>query len=279
MDTGTIADVSSPRTLSIEHIRRRLAAPTVAHQLYLFGQVSSTNAALRRFARSGAPEGTVVLAEAQSAGRGRMGKSWFSPAGVNLYASVLFRGPLSRAEAAIFSLMAGLAAADAITAFGAQPVIKWPNDVLIDGRKVGGSLAECSVREGAVEYLILGVGVNLNVEPRVLAAALGPAAKAATSLSAATGRRVDRSAFAADYLNALERWVHLFRTEGAAAILAAWRDRDVLTGRRVEIRGTGEPFMGRVVGLDEEGRLIVRGVLGERRVVTTEAICACDRDR
>ena len=93
---------------------------------------------------------------------------------------------------------------------------------------------------------------------------------------AATGRRFDRSAFAAAYLNALERWAYRFRTEGAAAILAAWRDRDILTGRRVEIRGTGEPFMGRVVGLDEGGRLIVRGVLGERRVITTEAICASD---
>jgi hypothetical protein len=71
-------------------------------------------------------------------------------------------------------------------------------------------------------------------------------------------------------------WAHRFRTEGAAAILTAWRDRDILMGRRVEIRGTGEPFMGRVVGLDEGGRLIVRSLLGERRMVTTEAICACD---
>ena len=118
------------------------------------------------------------------------------------------RGPLSRAEAPIFSLSAGLAMAGAIAAFGAQPVIKWPNDVLIDGRKVGGSLAGCSIRGGAVEYLILGVGVNLNVEPRVLEAARGPTSKAATSLSAVTDRRVDRSAFAADYLNALERWDH-----------------------------------------------------------------------
>jgi BirA family transcriptional regulator, biotin operon repressor / biotin---[acetyl-CoA-carboxylase] ligase len=248
----------------------------VARQLYLFGQVSSTNAALRQFALSGAPEGTVVLADAQAAGRGRMGQPWFSPAGVNLYASVLFRGSLSVAEAPVFSLIAGLAAADAVAEFGAQPVIKWPNDVLIDGRKIGGSLVECSVREGRVEYLILGVGVNLNVESEALGKALGPAAEAATSLYAVTGRQVDRSAFAAEYLNALERWVHRFRTDGPAAVLAGWRDRDILIGRRVEIRGKDEPFMGRVIGLDEQGRLIVRGVLGEHRVVTTEEICPCD---
>src|SRR5512132_1379964 len=173
MNVKTMAEVSSPWTLSIEDIRRRLIAPTVARQLYLFGQVSSTNAALRQFALSGASGGTVLLADAQAAGRGRMGQPWFSPAGVNLYASVLFRGSLSMAEAPVFSLIAGLAVADAVAEFGAQPVIKWPNDVLIDGRKIGGVLVECSVREGQVEYLILGVGVNLNVESEALVAALG----------------------------------------------------------------------------------------------------------
>jgi hypothetical protein len=94
MNVKAMAEVSSPWTLSIEDIRRRLIAPPMARQLYIFGQVSSTNAALRQFALSGAPEGTVVLADAQAAGRGRMGQPWFSPAGVNLYAWC-FRGPLS----------------------------------------------------------------------------------------------------------------------------------------------------------------------------------------
>lgn len=268
--------VTSPCTLSIASIRRRLAAPTVARQLYLFGQVSSTNAALRQFALSGAPEGTVVLAETQTAGRGRMGQPWFSPAGVNLYASVLFRGPLTLTRAPVFSLIAGLALADAVAKFGAQPTIKWPNDVLVDGRKIGGSLVACSARDAAIEYLILGVGVNLNVEPNALREALGSAAEAATSLYAATGQTVDRSAFAADYLNALEKWARRFRTEGSAGVLAAWRDLDILTGRRVEIRGNGQPFIGRVTGLDEQGHLVVRGGLGEHRMVTTEEICPCD---
>lgn len=276
MNAKTMADVSSTSTLSIEAVRRRLAAPTVARQLYLLGVVSSTNAELKRFALSGAPEGAVVLADAQTAGHGRMGQRWFSPPGVNLYASVLFRRQLSIAEAPVFSLIAGLAMTDAVAEFGAQPVIKWPNDVLIDGRKIGGSLVECSIREGALEYLILGVGVNLNVEQDALDAALGPAAASATSVYEVTGRRVDRNAFAAAYLNALERWAQRFRTEGGAVVLAGWRDRDILTGRRVEIRGKGEPFMGRVIGLDGQARLTVRGVLGERRVVTSEEVCPWD---
>jgi BirA family transcriptional regulator, biotin operon repressor / biotin---[acetyl-CoA-carboxylase] ligase len=268
--------LTAPPTLSIESIRSRLAASTVARQLYLFGEVSSTNAALKQLAVSGAAEGTVVLAETQKAGRGRMGQPWFSPAGVNLYASVLFRGSLTPAQAPVFSLIAGLALADAVKDLGAQPGIKWPNDVLVDGRKVGGSLAECSVRDGKVDYLILGVGANLNVESDALRAALGSAADAATSLCVATGRTVDRNAFAATYLNALEIWTWRFRAKGPAAILAGWRDRDILTGRRVEIRGHGIPVIGRVAGLDEQGHLVVRGSLGERRVVSTEEICFCD---
>jgi len=268
--------LAAPQTLSIESIRRRLVAPTVASQLYLFGQVSSTNAALKRLAASGAAEGTVVLAETQTAGRGRMGQPWFSPPGVNLYASVLFRGSLTLGQAPVFSLIAGLALADAVAEFGVQPVIKWPNDVLIDGRKIGGSLAECAAREGKIEHLILGVGANLNVKPDALRAALGSTADAATSLCAATGRAVDRSAFAAAYLNSLETWTWRFRAKGSAAVLAGWRDRDILTGRRVEIRGHGTSVIGRVAGLDEQGHLIVRGSLGERRVVSTEEICFCD---
>jgi len=272
----TMSVPTAPETLSIESIRSRLVSPTIARQLNLFGEVSSTNAALRQLAAAGAAEGTVVLAETQTAGRGRMGQMWFSPPEVNLYASVLFRGSLALAQAPVFSLIAGLALSDAVAEFGALPVIKWPNDVLVDGRKIGGALAECSSHEGKVEYLILGVGVNLNVEPDALRAALGSAADAATSLCAATGRTVDRSAFAAAYLNALETWTWRFRAQGPAAVLAGWRDRDFLTGRRVEIRGHGVPIIGRVSGLDEQGHLIVRGSLGERRVVSTEEICFCD---
>jgi BirA family biotin operon repressor/biotin-[acetyl-CoA-carboxylase] ligase len=140
------APVIETRALSIAGIRRRLRAPVVGRQIYLCGNVESTNATLSRLARSGAPEGTVVIAEAQTAGRGRLGQPWFSPPDVNLYASVLFRGPLALKEAPLFSLIGGLALAEAVRETGATPAIKWPNDVLVDGRKVGGVLIECGAR-------------------------------------------------------------------------------------------------------------------------------------
>ena len=256
--------------LSIEAIRERLRATVVGQHLYLFGEVESTNAVLRDLARSGAAEGTVVLAEAQRHGRGRLGQEWFSPAGVNLYASVLFRERLAPREAGPFSLIAGLALADAVKALGVYPAIKWPNDVLVDGRTVGGSLAECAIRDDAVDFLVLGVGVNLNVDPESLRHALGEAAAAATSLSTAIGHEIDRNAFAASYLNHLDEWALRYRKTGGVSVLDAWRDRDILTGRRVTVCSSDASYEGRVLGVDDEARLVVRDPLGGRHVVLTE---------
>lgn len=262
--------------LSIEAIRRRLQTSIVGRHLYLFGEVESTNTVLRHLARSGAAEGTVVLAEGQRQGRGRLGQEWFSPSGVNLYASVLFRERLAPREAALFSFIAGLAVADAVKELGLHPAIKWPNDVLVNTKKVGGSLVECAVRGEQVDFLVLGVGVNLNVDAASLHHALGEAAAAATSLSAASGHEIDRSAFAASYLNRLEAWALCYRKNGAAPILAAWRDRDILTGRRVTVRGTGAGFDGRVLGVNDDGQLVVQDSLGTPHTLLTEEIRVLD---
>jgi biotin-(acetyl-CoA carboxylase) ligase len=127
-----------------------------------------------------------------------------------------------------------------------------------------------------LEYLILGVAVNLNVDVESLRRALGPAGLAATSLAAALGHEVDRNVFAASYLNHLDRWARRYRDEGAAPILAAWRDRDILTGRRVEVRGDSHAFDGRALGVDAEGHLVVRDSHGARRTVLTEEVRVLD---
>ncbi len=262
--------------LSIEAIRRRLKTSIVGRHLYLFGEVESTNTVLRHLARSGAAEGTVVLAEGQRQGRGRLGQEWFSPSGVNLYASALFRERLAPREAAPFSFIAGLAVTDAVRELGLHPAIKWPNDVLVNTKKVGGSLVECVVRGEQVDFLVLGVGVNLNVDAASLRDALGEAAAAATSLSAVSGHEIDRSAFAASYLNRLEEWALCYRNNGTAPILKAWRDRDILTGRRVTVRGAGAGFEGRVLGVNEDGQLVVQDSLGTSHTLLTEEIRVLD---
>ncbi|MBI4240782.1 MAG: biotin--[acetyl-CoA-carboxylase] ligase, partial [Candidatus Rokubacteria bacterium] len=160
---------------------------------------------------------------------------------------------------------------EAIWAEGLPAAIKWPNDVLVEGKKVAGSLVECAARGDRVEYVILGVGVNVNVGHAALRTALGEAAHAATSLREAAGRAIDRNSFTVAFLALLDRWFRIYTQRGPDAVLAPWRDRDIVTGRRVQIREDGEAYEGRALGVNREGRLVVeewRGV--PRQVIAGE---------
>ncbi len=254
-------------SLSIELIRRTLETGTVGRQIFLFGEIASTNSVLRDLADKVAHEGTVLLAETQRAGRGRLGKAWYSPPGVNLYASVLFRPPLAPRQVPVFSFIASLALTDAIWAEGVPAGIKWPNDILVEGRKVAGTLVSFAVTDDHVHHVILGVGVNLNVDDGALAEGLGASASMATSLTRATGRLVDRNVFTATFLNLLEKWLDVYTLQGPGAVLDAWRERDVLAGQRVVVSEGREPYRGRAVGPDDAGNLVVVADGGARRHV------------
>jgi BirA family biotin operon repressor/biotin-[acetyl-CoA-carboxylase] ligase len=267
MNLGTTAE-----PLTIDGIRRHLTSDSSERHLYLFGEVSSTNDCLRELAARGARQGSVVIAEAQRKGRGRLGQHWFSPPGVNIYASALFRPDIEPGELLPFSFIASLALVDAIEALGVSAAIKWPNDVLVNGKKVAGTLVECGMCGDAVDYVILGVGVNINVSAGELRAALGDAAGFATSLSEVLKHEVDRNALLAAWLERLDAWRLRWQREGAAALQRAWADRDILTGRRVEVRGDGPAFEGRVLGLTPTGNLVVLDNLGRRHRITTEEV-------
>ncbi|MGH7301939.1 MAG: biotin--[acetyl-CoA-carboxylase] ligase [Candidatus Rokuibacteriota bacterium] len=258
--------------LSIEQIRWQLTTSTVGRVLHLLGSVDSTNARCRTLARAGAPEGTVVLAEEQSAGRGRRGRTWFSPSGLNLYASVLLRPPIGARELPLFSLLASLALVDAFEEHGAQAGLKWPNDILVDGKKVAGTLVESSMRGEQVEYAVLGVGANLNVESEVLRAVLGPIGAFATSLAAVSGYPVDRNAFAAAFLNRLDAWLEVWRARGPEGLRAAWAERDVLMDRHVEVSSNGVCLYARALGLDVGGGLLVQDAFGRRHTLVSEEV-------
>lgn len=268
--------MSTGMNLDIDVIRKHLESLQLEHDIRLVDKPTSTNAALRELAKAGAPEGTVVLADEQTAGHGRFGKPWFSPPGVNLHVSILFRPSIPPRDVAGFSFVASLALSDAIEAEGLRSAIKWPNDVLVEGKKVAGTLVEFATIDKRVEHVIIGVGVNLNVTRDALRAALGRSGLAAGSLSDAAGREIDRNAFAAAFLNHLARWVTTYRTRGADPLLAAWRDREILTGRRVEVRGEGAPYEGRVLGVDREGHLVLQDPRGKHHRVLAGEIRLSD---
>lgn len=263
---------TTPPPLTLGDIRHHLVGDSAERHFYLFGEVESTNDSLRELAARGAREGTVVVAEAQRRGRGRHGRPWFSPPGLNLYASVLFRPAIQADQLVSFSFIASLALVDALAGLGVPAEIKWPNDVLVRGRKVAGALVDCGMRGGAVDHVILGIGVNVNITSAALRDALGPPARFATSLADVLGHEVDRAALLAAWLDGVAAWHLRWKQEGTAVLRKAWADRDILTGRRVEVRGEGVTFEGRVLGLGPTGALVVADTLGRRHQVTTEEV-------
>jgi BirA family biotin operon repressor/biotin-[acetyl-CoA-carboxylase] ligase len=221
-----------------------------------FAETDSTQHVARELARAGAAEGTTVIAERQTAGRGRLGRSWHSPPGRNLYCSVVLRPALEPAAVPQVGLVVGLAVADAVAeTTGLRPAIKWPNDVLLGGRKVAGILTEMEAEVERVHHVIAGIGVNLNLEARAFPRELRGKA---TSLRVATGRRIDRAAFTAGLLAALEARYGRFLTGGFPSVRSEWESYSALTGRTVVAAAPGDEVAGRVLGLDADGALRVR---------------------
>ncbi|TMA48957.1 MAG: biotin--[acetyl-CoA-carboxylase] ligase [Deltaproteobacteria bacterium] len=218
-------------------------------------ETDSTQRVARELGRAGAPEGTVVIAEAQTAGRGRLGRTWHSPRGVNLYCSIVLRPPLSPAAVPQVALVAGVAAAAALAETpGLAPRLKWPNDVLIEGRKVAGILTEMEAEVERVHHVILGIGVNLNASRSAFPPELR---ERATSVLLATGHRVDRAAVTARLLAALEARYGRFLEGGFEAVRAEWESYSCLTGTDVRVASAEGEMAGRVLGLDTDGALML----------------------
>ncbi len=228
------------------------------------GRVSSTNDEAGLLARAGAPHGTVVVADEQTAGRGRYGRVWHSPPDDGLYLSVVLRPGLSPERAPPITLAGGLGVADAVNNLGVTASLKWPNDVMAGGRKLAGVLTEMNTRGQELEHVILGIGINAN------ASDLPPEiASLATSLRLELGREVDRDALLAELLPAVEGWLDAFFAGGVTAIADAWSERAQLRGGRVRADAEDGSVTGEPVGLDDEGALVVEDDDGRRHRVVS----------
>lgn len=261
-----------PDRLYPEEVEARLATSWLARSLHWYESVDSTNRVALELARRDAAAGTTVVAEGQTAGRGRLGRAFFSPAGVNLYTSVVLRPELSTAEAPTLILTAAVAVAEAVAAELDDPEaveIKWPNDVLLGGLKTAGILMELGAEATRVAFLVLGIGVNLNVAH----SALPPAFRAsATSVASHSGRLLDRVAFACRLYGTLEEVLERHAEGGFAAVRPRFEARFRMAGRPVSV---SEPGGGRfdavALGIDPDGALRVRPRGGApRRVLAAD---------
>lgn len=239
------------------------------NRYHFLAQTDSTNRQAAILARQGAPEGTVVVADAQTNGRGRQGRTWHSPPGCNLYFSMVLRGEVTPRRAHHWNLVAGVALAATITGLGdGSVVIKWPNDLLLNHRKVAGILSEMGEEAGNACWLVIGIGINVNATLADFPSDLGDSV---TSLQLAFARPVSRSRVLADFLLQFDQVCHRYQVQGLAGIRQEWLAGSQLLGRRLWIRQPEADFAGVAMDLDEEGFLRVRDDQGiERRVVTGE---------
>ena len=241
-------------------LRGGLFTRVVGKRLLFFQEIVSTMDEAARQAESGADEGTVVIAEVQTAGRGRQGRSWVSREG-NLYLSVLFRPTLEALP--MISILAGVATVRAIrTTTGSDPQIKWPNDVMLGGKKICGILVESVVQGDAVAFAVLGIGINVNLDTE----ALEDIGDFAGSLSVAVGHPVSREDVLRQLLHNLDG-LYLQAMQGQSP-LPEWRTMLETLGQRVRAHGSSESYIGLAEGIDEVGNLQLRLDSGQMITLT-----------
>jgi BirA family biotin operon repressor/biotin-[acetyl-CoA-carboxylase] ligase len=251
----------SSTPLSLDGIRSTLATTSLGHALYLHQDLPSTNREALSLAQNGAQDGTVVIAESQSGGYGRHGRAWFSPPAMNIYCSVIVRGMgghLSLSQwLSWVPLASALAVTEAVQQMAAVSLsLKWPNDLLLHERKVGGSLCESSVTTTNDPVVVIGIGLNVNVPPMSFPEELRPIA---ASLMEASHRPIDRNRLIAQLLLELEHCLGELRTHGPVRLRQAYTARCTTLGRQVRVLFTNEqPIVGIAETLSADGALQVR---------------------
>lgn len=244
-----IPDILVPQLLI-----HRLHGTPFARRIYHFFKVDSTNTAAMRLGEQGEPHGSVVLAEEQTAGRGRAGRKWISEKSAGIHCTVLLRPPVPPAHAPLLTLVAGLAARDAAAEeLDSLPDIRWPNDLLIGGRKFAGILTEMHAEPDRMHYAVIGIGVNVN-QTKMPAELAG----VATSLRMETGKIHSRLELLIRLLRHLDRHYNQFLAEGAAPIVKRFAEvSSYFQGKRVRISTAMETFTGTTAGLEASGVLRV----------------------
>ena len=271
MDQGL--DKGYARRLSPESIRQGLRSRWLGRQpVYGFDVVESTNSEAKRLARQGAPEGTLVIAESQTKGRGRLRRLWVSPPGKGLYLSVILRPKIPPQWGPRITLTAGVALASALQERGITPGLKWPNDVMIGHRKVGGILTEASYGKNGLFFVVVGVGVNVNTDVKDFPTSIRDLA---TSLSLSSGKAMSRLGLLQALLYQLEQWYERLCQGAFATILETWRQYDMTLGRWVEVSLPGSSLAGVAEDLDTDGALLVRDKRGRVHRILVGDVVHC----
>lgn len=252
-----------PDRLLPELIQHGYTGRILGQNIISFQDIPSTNDEAKKAAAKGAAEGTVVVSESQSTGKGRLERAFFCPAG-GLWFSVILRPKFLPQEAPKCTLLAAVAVAQSMSQLGLAVGIKWPNDIYYQGRKLTGILTEMSAEMDRLNYLVIGIGINANIP----LADFPPGIRdKAGSLSAALGKNIDRIALLQSILLNMEALYLEVQQHGFAGMLGKWRQFSITLGQDIQVLGIQENFIGKAKDIDEDGALLVETDTGMRRVL------------
>lgn len=252
--------IESPDILTKEELSSRIDTAWAGQTIYYFDQTDSTNIRAKQLGEEGVPHGTLIVAGQQNAGRGRRGRTWESPPGVSIYMSIVLRPEMAPVKAPMLTLVMALSAADGLKeCTGLDVQIKWPNDIVLNGKKLAGILTEMSTEMEYINHVVIGVGINVNTGqlPEELE-------EKATSLRLETGRIIRRSEIIASIMKEFEGNYQLFiETQGLRQMQEKYNSLLINREKEVRILGVKEEYAAYALGINEKGELLVRRDNGE----------------
>jgi len=242
--------------------------------IYFMPSTTSTNDVAMKLGADGCEEGTVVIADKQSQGRGRSGRLWFSPQGINLYFTVILKPELKVVEAPLITLMAAVATVQAVrqvTEVAAS--IKWPNDLQVNGKKLGGILAESKTRGDFIHLIALGIGLNVNLDLSILPDELKPRT---TSLYHELGKAVPRFRLLDEILHCLEKWYKILLLLKQSYLIQSWKSLNTTLGTHVHVETGNTTVLGKAIDIGHMGELIVKTTEGSIIKVVAADVTHCN---
>lgn len=242
----------APDLLIPSEIKTGLKTGIIGKEIHYFRETESTNTRAREIAHS-VEEGTIIIAESQSGGRGRIGRKWLSPEG-GIWLSIILKPKIQPLHAARITLTAGLAVARTIQGFGLEAGIKWPNDILIKGKKVCGILTEMEAELDRIDYCVVGIGIDANVDTELFP---GEIRETSTSLKKELGHTVNRNEFVRRLLEEFEKEYLKFQGGDFSSILEEWRNMSETIGENVKVTTGSRTIYGEAIGVDNDGALIL----------------------
>lgn len=252
--------ISSPDILTYEEIEEWLNTYYIGRKIYYYDTISSTNIVAKEMALL-EDEGTIVVAECQSSGRGRLGRSWQSPKGKGIWMSIILKPKANPIHVAKVTLIGAAAVNLALKDIGINSYIKWPNDIVINGKKVCGILTEMSSELNMINYVIMGIGINVNLNKEDFCKEIS---KVGTSLKIETEKKINRKKLLAKVLNRFEElYMPFVEKEDISQTIKICRENSALIGKEVRIICGGEERVGKVLNISDDGKLVIKYESGE----------------